>query len=194
MLRRFLVAFTAVFAGGLSIEVLGYHPIATLAKDRWAMTPQLSGTLLLFATLFVLAWPRRESIRLFAACCGISVVVGITGVALHFASRALSLADIPTATSWLGNPPPLAPLEFAVVGMLGLVAVAWEGGGTPVPSRTSFAAPVCYGLAALASVVAFILAALTAPATALNAVTAALLIGALGYVIELSANLPARTT
>ena len=88
-LRRFFVAFTAVFAGALSIEVFNYHQIATIETDRWAMIPELSGSLLLFAALFVLAWPRLMSIVLFAACCAVSIAVGLAGMAFHFSSHAL---------------------------------------------------------------------------------------------------------
>lgn len=193
MLRRFLVAFTAVFIGGLAIEVLNYHQIATLHKDPWAVVPQLSGTLFLFAALLVLASPRRTTIRLFEICCGISIVVGLAGVAFHWASHGLTPATFGTSTSWFGDPPPLAPLEFAVVGLLGLVAATWERGGALAPPR-SVAALACYLLAALLSLIALILAAAFAPETAFLAVGAALTIGALGYLIELVSEMGSRRT
>lgn len=193
-LRRFLVAFTAVFAGALSIEVFTYHQIATIEKDRWAMAPELSGTLLLFAALLALAWPKRTSIALLAACCGVSIAIGLAGIAFHFESRGLALGSLGNVTSWLGNPPPLAPLEFAAVGLLGLLAAAWEAGGTLALPQIPFAAAAGYGLAALSSLLALVLAALGARTTAVSAVIAALVIGAVAYVAELSATKRDRRT
>jgi hypothetical protein len=189
-LRRFFVGFTAIFAGALSIEVLDYHPIATLLKDRWAQTPQISGPLLLFAALLVLTWPRRGAIRLLAVCCGISIVVGLAGTVFHFASHALAPATFGTATSWLGDPPPLAPLEFAVVGLLGLFAAAWERGGPLAPSQTRLAASACYALGALLSLVALIAGAVTVPAIATIAIGAALVLALIGYIVEVSSRTP----
>ncbi len=194
MLKRFLIGFTAVFAGALAVEVLDYHQIATLEKDRWALTPDISGTLLLLAALLLLAWPRRASIGLFAVSSGISIAVGLAGTAFHLASHALTPGNVGSAATWLGDPPPLAPLEFAVVGLLGLLAIAWERGATPASSQIPFVASACYGLGALSSLTALILAARTAPTAAVFAVGAALVIGFLGYMVELSAMALKRTT
>lgn len=185
-LRRFLVAFTAVFAGALAIETLNYHAIATITKDRWAMVPDLSGALLVTAALLVLAWPRRNAIALLIVSSGISIVVGLAGIAFHFASRGVPLASVGSITTWLGNPPPLAPLEFAVVGVLGLMAAFWDRGGPLALAGIPTVASACYGLGAILGVVALILAAATALAPATTCVIAALVIGALGYVVEVT--------
>jgi len=182
--RRFLVAFTVVFAGALAIETLNYHTIATIAKDRWAMAPDLSGALLLSAALLVLAWPRRASIAFMIGAGGISIVVGLAGIVFHFASRGVPLVNAGVVTSWLGNPPPLAPLEFAVVGTLGLMTALWERGG-PLAQIPSIAS-ACYGLGAILGLAALMLAATTALAPATAGVIAALVIGALGYLVEIT--------
>ncbi|HTU71552.1 MAG TPA: hypothetical protein VMF11_14715 [Candidatus Baltobacteraceae bacterium] len=184
-LRRFLVAFTAVFAGALAIETLNYHQLSTIAKDRWAIVPDLSGALLVFAALLVLAWPKRAAIGLFVFSASLSVLVGLAGTAFHYASRGLPLASAVSVTSWLGNPPPLAPLEFAVVGLLGLLVAVWVGGGTLDVSLPPVSA-VCYAIGALSGFAALILAVATALLPAVGAITAALLIGALGFVVEVS--------
>lgn len=189
MLRQFLIAFTAVFAGGLAVEVLNYHLVATLEKDRWAMVPQLSGTLLVFAALLALAWPIRRVLTLFVICCLISIATGLAGVGFHLASHGLTAATLGTATSWFGDPPPLAPLEFAVVGTLGLLAVMWSRGGTLVEAPLS--ARILYAVGALSSFIALILAAMTAPSAALIALTLALVVGACGYVVDVGSRLRA---
>jgi len=196
MLRRFFVAFTAVFAGALGVEVLNYHAVATVAKDRWAMAPQLSETLFLCAALAVLASPTRATIRFLSVMSGISIAVGLIGLGFHFRSHGLP-ADFSTATSWLGEPPPLAPIEFTVVGLLGLLAVSWRRGGSLISaSETPFAA-AAYWLGTLVSLAAFVLAAAGSPTPAFIAVFIALGLGALGYIAELSAralDLDARPT
>lgn len=186
MLRRFFVAFTAVFAGALGIEVLNYHALATVAKDRWAMAPQLSETLFLCAALAVLASPTRATIRFLSVMSGVSIAIGLIGLGFHFRSHGLP-ADFATATSWLGEPPPLAPIEFTVVGLLGLLAAGWRRGGSLIStSETPFAA-AAYWIGSLVGLAAFVLAAVGLPASAFIAVFIALGLGALGYIAELSA-------
>lgn len=183
-MRRFLVAFTALFAGALAVEVLNYHPLTTIAKDPWAIAPQLAEPLLLLAALLVLARPAHASIRLFVAASGVSIVIGLMGVGFHWASHGLPVG-FASPTSWLGEPPPLAPFEFSVAGLLGLWSVSWTRGGSLVPARANSAAAVCYGLGALAALTAIAVAAFLLLVAALIAVFAALLIGALGYVLEI---------
>lgn len=187
MLRRFFVAFTAVFAGALGVEVLNYHTLATVAKDRWAMAPQLSETLLLCAALTVLALPTRTALRFLTATSALSIAIGLIGLGFHFRSHGLP-AEFATATSWLGEPPPLAPIEFAVVGLLGLLAAEWRRGGALVLSPPSAVASALYGIGAALGAAAFVLAAAGLPTAAFTTIFIALGTGAVGYVVELTAH------
>ena len=184
MLKRFFVAFTAVFAGALGVEVLNYHAAATIARDRWAVAPQLSETLLLFAALALLARPTRQMMRFFAAMAIVSIGIGLIGLGFHFRSHGLP-ADFATSTSWLGDPPPLAPVEFSVVGLLGLFAVSWARGGSLVPSRRSMSSTILYGIGALFALAAFVLAGAGLATPSFLSVFVALGFGAVGYGVEL---------
>lgn len=187
MLRRFFVAFTAVFAGALGVEVLNYHAVATVAKDRWAMAPQLSETLFLCAALAVLASPARTTIRFLIVMASVSIAVGLIGLGFHLHDHGLP-ADFATATSWLGEPPPLAPIEFTVVGLLGLLAAGWQRGGSLVSEAESPFSVACYWLGSVVALAAFVLAAIGSPTPAFVGVFVALGIGALGYLAELTSH------
>ncbi|HXX39692.1 MAG TPA: cytochrome c [bacterium] len=186
ILRRFLLFFTTLWAGGLAIEVCEYHQLAALARDRWAVVPQISAPLLAFAAFLVLTWPKRGTTALLVVACGISIVVGLIGPVLHYASRGVGLSAVLTPGSWLGEPPPLAPLEFAAVGLLGLVPVAWRDGGASLVAPTGRIAATCEGVAALLCLVAAGFAIQIAPAPATALVWVALGVGTLGYLVELT--------
>jgi cytochrome c2 len=186
IVRRFLLFMTTLWAGGLAIEVYEYHQLAALAKDRWAVVPQISAPLLTFAAFLVLAWPKRWTTVLFIVACGSSIVVGLIGPVLHYAIRGVGLAAVLAPGSWLGEPPPLAPLEFAAAGLLGLVPAVWRDGGAVLIAPTGRIAAACEGAAALVCLVAAGFAITIAPAAANVIVYAALGIGTLGYLIELT--------
>jgi mono/diheme cytochrome c family protein len=186
IIRRFLLFFTTLWAGGLAIEVYEYHQLAALARDRWAVVPQISAPLLAFAAFLVLARPKRWTTVLLVVACGVSIAVGLIGPVLHYASRGVGLAAVLASRSWLGEPPPLAPLEFAAAGLLGLVPVAWKNGGVSILVPTGRIAAACEGAAALLCLVAAGFAMKIAPAAATIIVYAALGIGTLGYLVELT--------
>ena len=185
-LRRFLLFFTTLWAGGLAIEVDEYHQLGVLARDHWAVVPQISAPLLAFAAFLVLTWPKRGTTVLLVVACGLSIVVGLVGPVLHYASRGVTLSAVLASGSWLGEPPPLAPLEFAAVGLLGLVPAAWRNGGAFIVAPPGRIAATCEGAAALLCLVAAGLAIKIAPLPASIAVYAALGIGTLGYLVELT--------
>lgn len=186
ILRRFLLFFTTLWAGGLAIEVYEYHQLSALAKDRWAVVPQVSAPLLAFAAFLVLAWPKRGSTILLVVACGISTAVGLVGPVLHYANRGVGLSAVLSPGSWLGEPPPLAPLEFAGAGLLGLVPAVWRNGGAFIIAPAGRMAAACEGTAALLCLVAAGFAITIAPIPALLLVWAALGIGTLGYLVELT--------
>jgi len=187
ILRRFLLFFTTLWAGGLAIEVDEYHQLVVLARNHWAVVPQISAPLLAFAAFLVLTWPKRGTTVLLVVACGISIVVGLIGPVLHYASRGVSLSAVLAQGSWLGEPPPLAPLEFAAVGLLGLAPAAWRDGGAFIVAPPGRIAATCEGAAALLCLVAAGFAITIAPIPASILVYAALGIGTLGYLVELTA-------
>jgi len=186
MIRRFLLFFTTLWAGGLAIEVYEYHQLAAIAKDRWAVVPQISAPLLAFAAFLLLARPKRWTTVLLVVACGVSIAVGLIGPVLHYASRGVGLAAVLASGSWLGEPPPLAPLEFAACGLLGLVPVSWKNGGASILAPAGRLAAACEGAAALLCLVAAGFAIKIAPGAATIIVYAALGIGTFGYLVELT--------
>jgi len=177
---------TTLWAGGLAVEVYEYHRIVNVARAHWAVVPQVSAPLLAFAAFLALTWPKRGAIVLLVVACGISIVVGLVGPVLHYGYRGLSLSAAPVPGSWLGDPPPLAPLEFTVVGLLGLVPVSWRNGRAFIVAPTGRIAATCEGAAALLCLLAAGFAITLAPVPAKILVWAALGIGTLGYLSELT--------
>lgn len=187
IVRRFLLFFTTLWAGGLAIEVYEYHQLAVLAKDRWAMVPQISAPLLTLAAFLLLAWPKRWTTGLLVAACWVSIAVGLVGPVLHYASRGVGASAVLSSGSWLGEPPPLAPLEFAACGLLGLIPVVWKNGGTSLLAPAGRVAAFFEGVAAALCWVAAGFAIAIVPSAAAVIVYAALGIGTFGYLVELTA-------
>jgi len=181
MMRRLLAFVTTFFAGALTIEVLEYHQIASLQSNRWEEAPQLAGALFLFAGFLMLAWPRRTSIGLFASTSALYVLVGVLGLIFHLTGHSLSTANAGTTSTWLGDPPALAPMEFAVAGMVGILTAAWEGGGAITAAGQPFFGTACFWVSALAGAAAFVLTAMTMLDPAAIAVAVALVVGMIGY-------------
>jgi mono/diheme cytochrome c family protein len=186
IVRRFLLFFTTLWAGGLAIEVYEYHQLAALAKDHWALVPQISAPLLAFAAFLLLAWPKRWTTGLMVAACAVSILVGLIGPVLHYASRGVGASAVLAAGSWLGEPPPLAPLEFAACGLLGLVPVVWKNGGTWLLAPAGRFAALWEGVAAALCLVAAGFAVKIIPGAATLIVYLALGIGTFGYLVELT--------
>jgi cell division protein FtsW (lipid II flippase) len=169
--------------GSLFIEISMYHPIVAMERDPVAIVPGVAAALAICGGFLYLAFANRLTVVIFALTCCIAIVVGLLGTAIHLAVHASSIGDLATnAQAWLGNPPTLAPLSFAVGGCLGLVPLAWRLEITPCPPTVS---RLLEGIGAVAGLVAAIAATQPYEGTiALIAVISGLAFGMLGYAIE----------
>ena len=183
MVGRFLIFMASVLLGSLFIEVSMYHPIIAMERDPIAIIPGVAAALAICGGFLYLAFANRLTVVIFALTCCIAIVVGLLGTAIHLAVHASSIGDLATnAQAWLGNPPTLAPLSFAVGGCLGLVPLAWHSGIAPCSPTAS---RILEGIAAGAGLVAAVAATQPYEGTiALIALICGLAFGVLGYAIE----------
>ena len=138
MVGRFLILMATALLGSLFIEISMYHPIVAMERDPVAIVPGVAAALAICGGFLYLAFANRLTVVIFALTCCIAIVVGLLGTAIHLAVHASSIGDLATnAQAWLGNPPTLAPLSFAVGGCLGLVPLAWHSGIAPCSPTAS---------------------------------------------------------
>ncbi|MDE2228604.1 MAG: hypothetical protein KGL11_06140 [Alphaproteobacteria bacterium] len=185
MLRRFFILVALMLFGPLFIELYLYHPAVALAHDPVAIFPRVAVAAALTLGFLVLAFDTGVTAALFALACGIAVVAGVIGTAIHLAIHAPTLAALATDPAvWLGGPPVLVPLSLAAAGSLGLMPLATPG-TQPAPSPPAFSRMLDAGAALCGAGAAATAALVHGGLIALIAVVAGLGLGAFAYVAEL---------
>jgi len=186
MLRRFLIFLALTLFGPLFIELYLYHPEVALAHDAVAIFPRVAVAAAVAAGFLFLAADTRVTAVIFAIACGIAIVAGVAGTAIHLALHAPTLAALATDPAvWLGGSPVLVPLSLAAAGCLGLIPLAsphGAGHALPLPAASRLlegGAALCGAAAAIAAV------QVQGGLVALLAIIAGLGLGALGYGVEL---------
>ncbi|HVA37071.1 MAG TPA: hypothetical protein VNJ51_05625 [Candidatus Dormibacteraeota bacterium] len=180
MAARSLVLVTQLLLGALLLEVFLYHPATALQRDAWARVPLEVAPAGMAGASWLLLSRGRLSTWLFGAACAATVLVGLAGTAFHVAIHASDVAALLERSAWLGNPPTLAPLAFAVAGLLGLIALsgsgaqqarrAWEAARAIAPARALHALALTASLAAWGAALRIPLAG-AAAAAAITAVS-----------------------
>jgi hypothetical protein len=183
MAGRFFVFVATVLLGSLFIEVSIYHPGIAMQRDPVAIVPGIVAALAICGGFLFLARANRYTVVVFAVACCSAIVVGLLGTAIHLAIHAGSIERLATdPRAWLGDPPTLAPLSFAVGGCLGLVPLAWQAEIAPCSPAASRLLELVAAAAGLVAVIAA-----TQPnwsTVSLIAVLCGLAFGMLGYAIE----------
>jgi hypothetical protein len=171
-LRGALLTLAVLFLIVMLIEVDLGHRAALLNHDSWlALIPVVWLPISLVALMAVQVVPSKATSYIAIAVMAVSAAVGmvgsdlhmmaagvdfshvgVVGTAIHLAIHAPSLTGLVTAPHvWLGEPPPLVPLSFAVACCLGLIPLMVKG-------QRRFAAPpvaigrILYGLVALCGI------------------------------------------
>lgn len=195
--RRILTSVSLLLTSGLFIEVYLYHPAAITARDPWAAIPIFWAALTLPAGSLSLFRPTQTVLRIFAILCSFGVLVGLAGLGLHLSLHAQGrLSSFLSGTTWLGDPPSLAPLEFVVASFFGLLGVMFGTGADPMLSALGRAFRISVGVASAAAMVAAITVAFGAARSPLPFVLilGLLTLGSACFSIELLALFVARAT
>lgn len=129
LVRRLLLLTEPALLAALFLEVYLYHRGLTLAdRGGWGLVPLVFTPWALLATVLAAGWPHRSTYWLYVAASGAAVLLGVAGTGFHLAIHAAAWGQTLDFRSWLGNPPVLAPLSFALAGLVGLVPL---GGVAP---------------------------------------------------------------
>ena len=94
MLRRFFVLVALMLFGPLFVEVFLYHPEVALAHDPMAIFPRVVLAAAVAAGFLLLAADVRITAALFASMCGVTILAGVIGTAIHLAIHAPSLVAL----------------------------------------------------------------------------------------------------
>jgi hypothetical protein len=194
--RRILISVSLLLTSGLFIEVYLYHPAAITARDPWAAIPIFWAALTLPVASLSLFRPTQTVLRIFAILCGLGVLVGLAGLGFHLSLHSQGkLASFLSGTTWLGDPPSLAPLEFLVASFFGLLGVTFGTRADPMLSALGRAFRIVLGIASAVAIVAAITVAFGAARSPLPFVLilGLLTLGSACFSVELIALLVAPT-
>jgi hypothetical protein len=121
-LGRVVLAVAAVMYAGIWVQVTLFHWGAAFAsKAMWApviMTP-------LIVVAAVLGVVDRGSFGWVAAVAlGVGAVDGLYGLYRHLRGDASQIGGL-TVRNLIAGPPPVLPLAYSLIGVVGLLGVLW---------------------------------------------------------------------
>lgn len=132
--RRILILFAALSYVFFFIEVyLGHYLWLQLFTQKsifsFALIPQFFSPIALAVALWTAFRLTPTSVTAFRVTMVASVLVGLVGTYFHVVPRITTGASLLAASTWLGDPPLLAPAAFGLPGIIGLLAtygLMWE--------------------------------------------------------------------
>jgi hypothetical protein len=123
-LGRVIVAFAAVLYLGVWAQLTLFHWAG--AFRRWEMIPPVLVTPII-AVLALLGVVSRDGVLGWLALGGLAVGVleGVIGLLLHGRAMVAQVGG-PTLRNMMAGPPPVLPLAYSLVGVLGLLGLVWD--------------------------------------------------------------------
>jgi hypothetical protein len=124
-LGRVIVGFSALLYAGVWVQVSLLHWGGGFRKlEMWGpvvMTPVIVvGALMGFAA-------RDGGFGIIAAVLlALGVVDGLIGIFYHVRGIAAQVGGLGVVRNYMTGPPPVLPLAFALVGVLGLLGLLWD--------------------------------------------------------------------
>lgn len=122
---RIVVALAALMYAGTWLQLTLMHWAA--AFRRWQMiVPVLATPVLVIAALGGVA--MRDGILgwLAVGALGLGVIEGLVGLFFHLQGAAAQVGGLGSARNFLVGPPPVLPLAYSLMGVLGLVGMLWN--------------------------------------------------------------------
>jgi hypothetical protein len=123
-LGRAILVFAALLYAGIWVQLTLFHWAA--AFRRWEMVPPVVATplIVLCALLGVV---DRDSVLGWIALAALAfgVVEGLAGLFFHLQATLVYVGGL-SLRNLMAGPPPVLPLAYALVGLLGLIGVLWD--------------------------------------------------------------------
>lgn len=143
--RRMLIAFTALSFVAFLVEMyLGHYARVQLYLQQGTFSPALVpiafSPIGMVVSLLALIRLTPGVVKFFNGVMLVSIAIGMGGTYFHIASRITSLGALVSVSTWLGDPPALAPFAFALPGIMGLVATYGLHWVERVPTATTYQA------------------------------------------------------
>ena len=124
-IERIVLIFTAVLYAGTWIQVSLFHRAGGFKK--MAMYGPV------FVTPFIVAAAITGAVRrdgawgwIVAAMFSIGVLDGLIGLYYHLRGVAYQVGGF-SMRNLLTGPPPVLPIAYSLIGLLGLVGILWDG-------------------------------------------------------------------
>lgn len=120
--RKLLMYLAALSYVAFFLEVyLGHYRFILTQSDLRAMIPVYFSPVALVVALFAATWVRPGTVAVFNTVMWLSVSIGLLGTFFHLAPRDIGPLALLSIQTWLASPPILAPLSFALPGIIGLI-------------------------------------------------------------------------
>lgn len=122
---RAILALTAVFYLGVWVQLSLMHWAG--AFKRKAMYGPVIATPL-FALAALLGMVARDGVLGWVALVLLAagVLEGLTGVFFHVQGMYYQIGGLRSLRNLLSGPPPILPVAYALIGVLGIVGLAWN--------------------------------------------------------------------
>jgi hypothetical protein len=122
---RGVVAFTALFYAGMWAQVTLMHWAGGFKRvPMWA--PVIATPLLVGAAAAAAVTREGWLGWLMAAVLAVGVLIGMVGVGFHLRGVASQIGGV-SFRNLLSGPPPVLPMAYALIGILGLGGLVWHG-------------------------------------------------------------------
>jgi hypothetical protein len=122
---RAIVAFSALLYAGIWVQVSLFHWAGGFRKTAmWG--PVLMTPLIVIGILIAVAFRDGIGGWIGAAFLALGVLDGLGGLFYHIRGIAVQIGGLASIRNFMNGPPPVLPLAFSLVGVLGLTALLWN--------------------------------------------------------------------
>jgi hypothetical protein len=122
--NRVVVAFSALMYTGIWVQVSLFHWAGGFKKlAMWGpvlMTPLVVGGALAGVVTRAGVWGWVAGLLL-----GLGVLDGVVGLYYHLSGVRSQIGGF-SIRNWLSGPPPVLPLAYSLIGILGLIGLFWN--------------------------------------------------------------------
>lgn len=124
-LGRAVLALSALLFAGIWVQLSLLHWRA--AFRRWEMYGPVFATPLIVVGVLLGVLDREGPLGWIAlVALGIGTAEGLAGVFFHVRGIAYQVGGVLSVRNLMAGPPPVLPLAYAIVGVLGLMGMLWD--------------------------------------------------------------------
>jgi hypothetical protein len=124
-LGRIILAFSALLYAGIWVQVSMFHWAGGFRKA--AMWGPVVATPIIVAGALIGVGSRDAPFGWIAASLlAFGVLDGLIGIYFHFRGVESYVGGLTSVRNFLSGPPPVLPLAYSLVGLLGLIGLLWD--------------------------------------------------------------------